>query len=752
MTDNPPLAVETAKQSVQRRAARAANAIVALENTYEREPVIFFKTLDNILIGLGSPLGLRVTIDNEPGGFDSISGAEPIGTKHHPFGGKLAFQILKRHGPGDPQTMSLEGSELLSQLANIMLTQEGPDLLARLLNVLCIGFKSVRGATFSEPASVEASPIGESEDRARQQLKDVFDGLDAFLVGGNHRFAFPWSGGECPRFLFFHKYLGQNGQPTVRLNLLNSQRTWLRQHFGQEALTEFELDASRSFDMQRWAIGDSLLRGTSGWASWPWSEGVANSQNVPARKLVTSLAFGRPLSDLRPEQEVSPSLLTPIHVDGLPWLAMAGVLSNDESGRLIWAQDFYRDLLPYVTTTIRGLAERAYLSAVRRTARETIERGSAALTDLTGALSALTATFPYKKVLLSHTQQHERDHPFEWRNDIVYLRSADFGTDTSRVEYARLQRSGVAAAIEQGERDAHVAMTEQLEARLMSYVNIGHSLKNIVTCTGWAAAAAAVGTMNNYFDQMVAEGFTESDLEDLRRALGYGDRSLSLFWIVESLGHFIRLAGARTGNFEWTKFSDWVDAAVPMPPAKESFLESYINATFTLTTSIAYGMGWKRICVSSNEENSVRRWTGEPPQPVDIKSLHIPPFKKGCDGGYIFAFLLLEPVVNAIHALDGLPDCYRSGTEEAWLDIEVSPDDTREGVLIKVSNLSANPLPETLSGLESTKAIAEELGIGSFDEPVTVPIAKNLYHITTRMHFDAGPTVQAIFDAECRHE
>jgi hypothetical protein len=142
-------------------------------------------------------------------------------------------------------------------------------------------------------------------------------------------------------------------------------------------------------------------------------------------------------------------------------------------------------------------------------------------------------------------------------------------------------------------------------------------------------------------------------------------------------------------------------------------------------------------------------WSGADPTTFSIGELHFPPFKKGSDGGFAIVFCLTEPIVNAIRALGALPAASPSRKSPDSLKITISQDATDPGaVVVTVTNFSSRPVREKLSGLESTKHMMRDMGIGRFDPtPETRKLANGLYEITTRVRFDPKAIIDAILHA-----
>lgn len=721
------------------RVCDAASAISSLSDVYDRNAVSFFKTLDNLLIGLGEPVGMRVT---EVGGARSFATDRldqvEVGPWLDPFDCELRLQVSAGLTSATSAGVVQRGTDFVEQVGRDLLRLGGRNL-QRIGQVLEDGFRQVCDGQNDVAGRSVAAAITASD--AAQQLEPVFERLERFLLARNHRFHLPHNPSQS-RFLFFHRFLGEDGQPQLRLHLLKSQREAIENFVGPAGVDDFQACSKRAFSSRNWSLEERFNTGVSGWIEWPWQRTDDGDADRAAHVLAAALC-GVPKGG---STSLRSALAIPVHVDGLPWLGLAGLFGTEEVESALWAQRFYRDLLPYLTTTIRAEAERAYLSAVRDTAKMTASRGYDDAALITQELAALAATFPYQRVLAKLGAQEELAS-IDWVGGTkLALELADSPVEGGRVDYSRLDQSGLLAAFRDGRNAAEAERTRQLEAQLLTYMDVGHTLKNVVECTGWAVSAESVGRVSNYFEQMVDAGLTSGDIEEIGEALGFADRSLSLFWIMSSLGHFIRLSGANTGSYGWDKFIEWVDLTAPQADPS-AFASKYVEAVTRIATALAYGAGWSSVSIANGDGSAPRQWSGAPPDPLDIKSLHLPPFKKGADAGYVFAFCLLEPLLNAIRALGALPPAMLTGHDPPSLDIVLSPNADDHSVAVTISNLCLKKLPPSLSGLRSARAIASSIGLATFLEPKEEPLDSGLYRITSGVIFHPRHIIQAITQA-----
>jgi hypothetical protein len=749
-------ATATLQAGGHRLVDRVADAIMALIRAYRPPEVIFFKTMDNILIALGAPFGLRISARGRPDlSFDTLATADIIvGERATSVGEALLVRVLRPLGgaeePDVARSAIARADQFLVDLAATLSQTGSNGEFGPLCDRLMKGLEKAAAGS-RPPAPAPASP-GVTDEEAANQLGEVMEKIDTFLTAGNHRYGLEWMSEDlnCPRFLFFHRFIGSDSLPAIRLHLLKSQRQCLKRLLGAGRGETFEDQARCVLNARRWRIDDSFGSGVSGWVRWPWqrrSTSEEAAQARPVREALVALAYGSGAGDA----ELASALVVPIHVDGTPWLALAGIFPRDGADGPSWAPTFYRDLLPYLTTTVRSLAERAYLHRARALARNAIQDGRTSLEQATDALSSLAATFPYDRLILSPASAGDR-HKLTWRGESAALNVASLPLGHTRVNYNRLRMNEVSTALEQAERDVDAAKTRHMQSRLLSYVNIGHTLKNLMMCTGWHESSDKIGKLTAAYPDIVRSGFAADDVAQISEAITSADFTLSLLWMIEGFGHFIRLSGAKAGNFEWGKFSEWV----PEHPGElpdDYLLDAYASSIFALAKALSFGWDWRRVSVRIEGRPDARLWAGGSPDTFSREQLHFPPFREGCEGGYVVATCLLEPLVNAIRALNALPQTVRAADERAILDIVVSRDRRRkDGVTVTVTNLSISDLPEALSGLESTKAMAEDMEIGTFDQTVAASAGDRLFLVTSRMQVGTAAIARAIYRARDRKD
>lgn len=746
----------------QRKVARTADAIGALLRVYKSDTVVFFKTLDNILVALGEPFGLHIIdLDDPSVTFDTLASEDVAASGREVcFGGVIGLVVTRPNRSGEDQVAQREavarGTAFAAALATALSSAEQDGEIASLGQRLRAGLTSaVRGS----PRVAESPSGGVTERAAAEQLSAFFERIELFLRGQNYELEIDHGEeGGIPRILFFHRYVAESGSEPLRLQLLSSQRELLKRHVLTTYIDgtgihpdELDKEIGRAFTSGCWMVENSFRTGVTSWIDWPWNsaapEEVAASVRY-AQSAVSTLGVGSRLgeSDVDGSGVAPFALVIPIHVDGRPWLAAAAIVRSHDPSELRWAQYFYRDLLPYLTTTIRGAAERAFLQEITKLTSRALFDGRAEPEEITERLAPLACAFPYGKVTLSRTGQRNR---IGWRNADAFVVLGSQGVDAGRVAYTRLDPNGVVHAIDGAQNAFKQERMQELEERLSSHVDIGHTLKNVVSCTGWAAAVREVAIVHRNFDTLEKQGFTRANVSRIRTALSFADRSLSLFWNVEGLGHFIRLAGAQAGKFDWSKFRSAIE---PGADAAERIdhrvVTAYADSVALVAKGICFGWAWPVLSIESSVKTQPEIWQGEPSPIFAIQDIHFPPFQKGKEEGFSIIFCLLEPMVNAVRALNGFfPADSAIREDPTSLQISISDDPNDCGaVVVSVVNLSRKPLVEKLSGLESTKHMMKDMGIGSFATPKVEPLDSGLFRITIQVRFHPQSIAKTILN------
>ena len=733
-------------------ARRTADGIRALFSVNAQPAVIFLKMLDQILVQLGEPFGLCVSAtDDTKAEFRTLLPENVSAASHSiTFSDHLRITVLRpfRCGEDDGVRVQAVGrATLFIEAVSQALTQfQAHDQVRSYDQILLAGLNAAVAYEHGELGSQERSAGADGDDAGRQ-LKEFFELVERFLSRKDYQFALPGAQEpRCCRFFLLHRYVSIDGSSAIRLHLFNTQRARLRTTLVEHAaelrppgtisLEVAELSLAAAFATMQDSIKNSFRTGVTSWVDWPWRRQKIDPRsdlNV-ARMALNLLDAGWSTAESADQCAVrSAALVIPIHVAGLPWLALVGIFPEPEPSGSVWAGDFYRGLLPYLTTTLRDFAERVYFRELRNAAKQSLDTGGG-IDDLNKRVACLAATFPFPQVEL----REAADGTFVWdgkRASLELPPNRHLSIGATPVEYRLLDASDVIAALTGAQQEIDAAQTLEVRERMSSYVDIGHTLKNLVSSMGWATADREVAVVSQNFDEVWQQGRRDQ----MRIALDYADRALSLFWMVEGLGDFIRLTGAMTGKFEWSKFLDWLDdapatAALSIAPQTEY---AYAESIFILGKSLCFGWKWRSLIVSLPGSGKEFRWTGDAPEPFTIDAFHFPPLRKGSRGAYAFAFCLAEPIVNAIRALVALPTTAAVKRADPTLRISVGCErEGRDELTVAVTNVSDHPLPEKLSGWESTKHMLRDSGLGQFDpEPEVKPLGDGLYEITVRVRF-----------------
>ncbi len=284
----------------------------------------------------------------------------------------------------------------------------------------------------------------------------------------------------------------------------------------------------------------------------------------------------------------------------------------------------------------------------------------------------------------------------------------------------------------------------EIQDRLSAYESIGHALKSLVAITGWRRSRADLRDAHSKLGGLLERGESSDQLRVISVAVENAYRSLGMFALPQSMGHFVRMAAAARDE-NWRKFNAWIDSEgdVRWSDANvEKICTHYSNSIFLVAECICLGFGWKRLivdCKAALPESRHLTWEADGnPQGDFMRNLHFPPFKKGTDASYIFTFALTEPICNALTAL---VECstYETNLPAAMdlaLRIKVSPVHEAKEILVRVENESLEPAPVRIPGLEHTRRMLDDFDFVTFGEKInSVPIGNSLYRISSEVRF-----------------
>jgi hypothetical protein len=363
--------------------------------------------------------------------------------------------------------------------------------------------------------------------------------------------------------------------------------------------------------------------------------------------------------------------------------------------------------------------------------------------DLNAAFAELTKCFPYQAIQIE-SPSASLSSDWERGQVIFHLASnATLGKGLETLSYQNISREAVEARFKKIFGARQYAQLRSVRDRMSSYIGIGHTLKNIISLTGHSNALDEIAGLRRNLPTYAERSVAIND-ERVTKGLGAAARSLHLFNIVEGMGHLIRLAGTTSGDFDWSKFTSWIppqDAAVP---SKEEILGQYFQSIEALLKSFCYGMQWQSFVIEAPEIERSVTWDGEAPEPLDIRSLHFPPFKAASEASYIYLFSLAEPLANAVRAL--LTTDLPAVAGQVPLTITIRSSDSHlTSVTVEITNLSSRSVVKRLSGWETTAHLLKELGLGEFESTYdSQPCGENLHRVTFPLRYEPHRLIERI--------
>jgi hypothetical protein len=318
------------------------------------------------------------------------------------------------------------------------------------------------------------------------------------------------------------------------------------------------------------------------------------------------------------------------------------------------------------------------------------------------------------------------------------------------------------------------------QERVTAYQSIGHALKTLVAGTGWKDTRKQIIRTRRQINQMVSDAATRAEVNAANRrsnktestvtpdniiysALDNAARSLTMFVLPESLGHFVRLAAA-VRDEKWDKFQDWIDDSSSFCWTEENIgfvCESYRRSisSFVKCLSMAwpnkYSFVIKSLDNSSNPKSE--QWTTDRDwNSVNsdfLGGLYFPPFVKGSYSQFIFLFALCEPVWNA---LDELSKLYADTTKlfqdrvlhdpnDPDLTLTIIPNLEEQKITIQIDNLSRKPVPEVIPGLSEVKKLLEGFFVDY--NPSSAEQIGSLFRVSTQIQFTPFNLVRKLIEA-----
>jgi hypothetical protein len=582
---------------------------------------------------------------------------------------------------------------------------------------------------------------------ADDHLVDLFEGIDRALEGTARHMFFdaidddfekaPETGNDSKRAklraprVFFVRNAPSAGNGR-RVHMLASQRKYFDRLWDQirgdapTAAPGSELLRATLDPPGAWFALDAVLqRGVAAWIQLPFPQRAdARSADAEAcKQMFDALGAGKTGA----EGAASLALCIPIHV-GLPWLAMLLVfpdLAPEKRGAASWF--FYRDVGSYLNNSIRKIILRTYEDRLWRRLLEFFEQEELDPQRLNERLDALTFSLPYPAWQFDIGIGDHKDWVLRLgegktlRAKSKAPRSAKDGLRIDLYGYTHEElRDRVASARAfQDAKRVEIAMR-----RVLSYRDFGHTLKNLLEFTNWDTTRTDVGNLRR----------SPNVSDEVRDVLTRAYTSLGLFSTVQGLGHLMNVAGrVNASNSDWSKYSSWFDGTRPIDFI-DGDADAYAQAAFAVAVAFSETSDISAVevtCSESRPSERLRVWSheqvGHPP--LVINKLRLAPFQEECDAPFLLVIALVEPLANAIRALE-VAAASTGQRHPLKIDVARQSDDC---MAVVVSNIGTTVELPTLSGLESARRILEETEMFQLFDPVKVSISEGVFQFTVRL-------------------
>ena len=728
-----------------------SDTIFSILTLLDDPSAVFCKTIDCLLISIGSPFVMKITdVDGMPGVF--FTGPEStteFSDQVVPFLDALDIGLVRSEMQGETEAQRLaaqiEGYWILDQItravAKIFGHQENLAEKDSVVRKLRRGFASManqdRGKNRQREYGGEETDELESLLRVldRRLAKDYSDLVKVRSPSGSQDIS-------CPRLFFFRRHIDERERLQVQMHLLPSQKAlfsycWHSAMMPNLIATKPEYAApiniheaakvvTRGLTDVPWEDLDSAFRtGATSWIRWPWDvPGYDGASHQATEILRDFLAIAgveaRPFGDdvQRHRSHGRAVLAVPLHVGGFPWLVMIVAFLRDEGigKRRSISGSLYRDGLGSLSTRIGEFAVNAYDERIKEIVLNYSQSEVRSRAVLNTDLSATTAVFPFQ---ICHVLQE--DAPGEPSDD-VFTATISGDAVSIRLDQNPLLAESVGVAHNTLSADhihgllttAESARSERLQRRVANYEAIGHVLNNIARTSGWEDA----GTKLFRAHKQVAD---QTIPEPLREALDETARCFAMLGLIRGLGETVRLAAAESGSFHWEKFQDWVDPdAVKLwsQGASSALCSAYASSIFEIVKSFCYGAGWQSCSVEAPQmtscDHQLLHWSsGDALAPMPIESLYFPPFRRGSPAGYAVLYALAEPIINGIDALNAGASQFGL-SKPLQMRVSVISDGGGRAIEVTVRNLSLSDINRPVSGLESIRNLLRGSGFISF--------------------------------------
>jgi hypothetical protein len=715
---------------------RVANAIYSNFLTERSDQVFFIRSLDFLLIALEEHFAIQATSSDEDRTFESCNSRGMVrGQNAVRFPGGVELRVLREcrqdetggHGQLD------EACSLLTRIARTLeeyaegRAAELGDRMNKAINTL------VKNEAMDERRDVA---FGDSTE-SKRFFDRFFERLDIEIQSASDLCFFPnhvVGPDRCSRLFFFHRHVSSGDAFSMRLHPLASQR---------ESRGAQYLD--RSADGV-WRFDDVVSKGLVNWIRWPWDD-AEHGTPTTVRAFKDYLDRLTATGEQRSGEAIQgiggcKGLAVPLHFGGSPWLVVLVIFSEQEKDYGELAYYLCRAVVPTLFETIARVARSEYLRLIAERTRESFT-GHFDAEALNSLMRQMAPLSPYQWYLSSEGIEL----PITAFKETFYLneRPTPPGMDPIVFDFRRIRSEEVRDAIQGAALEAENEIRRQKDSQRGADEGIGHTLKNIVDLTNWPTALAKLRNLIRNYERLVAD----HRHDEIRGRLYEANRCIGQFSLVSGLGHFARLAGALDRE-EYEKFDDWLDAdglgrwTSGDTMDERRICSAYVDTIYHVVASLCASLDMGRepqkfevICASTSVQGENRAYNGSNQDDhghFDKFLLEIPPFRRGSDAVYSFIFALMEPLVNALRALEQLRDNPALGSSERLLRICITPK-LPEEIEFSITNPSASKVQGTLSGFEKTRHMLRRIGIAEIDDLEFRPTRPGVYEAVARVHF-----------------
>jgi hypothetical protein len=715
---------------------RIANAIYSNFLTERADDVFLIRSLDFLIIALEEPFAIQVTSSDMRRTFETCNTKGMICCRipiWFPSGVALRVWCDGRQNEAGCAGLLEQASTLLVEIAKTLEDYAGSRVaeLGHRMN------KAINALAGKGAIDERRDSLGETSTENARLFDRFFERLDLETLSASDLCFFPnhiAGSNRCSRMFFFHRHTPSNTF-SMSLHPLAAQQNSRGSKYLQMAAEGI------------WRFDDVVSKGLVSWIRWPW-EGAERGvpTNIRAFKdYLTELTASREprLGDEFEAIGDCKGLAVPLHVGGFAWLVVLVVFSGQEKDYGELAYYLSRAVVPTLFDRIAGVAREEYLQFLAERAKASFA-GRFDAEALNLQMRQIAPFFPYNEW---HLSSERTDLPITAFKETYYLNEVPIPQemDPIVINFRRISPQLVRDKIQNTAREMENEIQQQRDSQQGADEGIGHTLKNIVDLTNWPTSLAQLRNLIRNYDRLVADGRRD----EIRRRLYDASRCIGLFSLVGGLGHFARLAGALDRE-EYGKFNDWVDMdglrrwTSGNREDERTICDAYVHTVHRIVASLCASLDMGRapqkfevVCAGASREWKRKQYDGADQDDhghFDKFSLQIPPFKKGSDAAYSFIFALMEPLVNALRALEQLRVSPILGSSDPILRVCITSR-LPEEVVFSITNPSATRVQGSLSGFEKTRHMLRRIEIAEIDDLQFIASRSGVYEAVANVHF-----------------